>query len=661
MLKRYVMNRITGLFVLTCVCLLFVVTFSPMRAQTTFTTHILCTDGLASDSLSLGIGVSPLATYGIDSTLLGEKEQPPFPPVGVFYAVLVDPRGNRATGQGLLLDLRPLFWDAQYDTFEIDYQRDSSAVANHQQMTFSWPSKLDSIGSGMRWKMIDPVTYGSLINVDMNAQTSYAIPLSYNVGQIWIIKSDPVKFRSFCYTTIANDKDQFGKGGKANVGKTAIHDKFTATKTQMWSAHVDSVVLAFSGPVYDSTLVYSPFTSIKDNKNDHKGFSLSGAAVDSLGTFNIHGIGQKGAILKLTIAAFYHGAAVPKKGKNSLKCDSIVVNTLQFPEPDVTNLLTYIMANATFPTTEGLIIGDPSFHGYQGGVKPKDSTYYVYHKKLADVQKSLVKWTQNVSTIHTEPGTPHVFYHDMLIGGKIMKAKVEGLAPTTSSNPLFAEALTLKLNLLFSTVDFAGNNLNHVLMVDPASKFVGMNLAAISAFADTFITNPANVKNPALSSVGITDLYNDLHRINCAFESSLDTVSWSNAKPLLTAAVCISDVPYLKRDIANPSRTVPIQQANAAVPVEYTLFQNYPNPFNPTTTIEFKLPVTSYVTVVVFNMLGQEVVKLADHQQFAEGTSHVQFDAARYASGVYFYRILVNDLANGAMKFQEVRKMMLLK
>jgi len=76
------------------------------------------------------------------------------------------------------------------------------------------------------------------------------------------------------------------------------------------------------------------------------------------------------------------------------------------------------------------------------------------------------------------------------------------------------------------------------------------------------------------------------------------------------------------------------------------------------------LPVTvsaSVVTVTVFNMLGQEVVKLADHQQFAEGTNHVQFDAARYASGVYFYRLLVNDLGTGAMKFQQVRKMMLVK
>jgi len=662
MLKRYVMKRTTGLFVVACVCLLFLTPSSRMQAQSAFTTYISCTDSIEGDTATVGIGVNPLATYGIDSTTLGEKERPPLPPAGVFDVRLVDPRGNMATGQGLVLDLRPFAWVGQADTFEVDYQRDSLAVAGHIHFAMSWAPHLDTIWGGtggMHWRMIDAATKGSLLNVNMANQTSASIPLPVN--QVWIIKSDNSKFRTFCYETIAEDKSQLGVGGAVNAPKP-VTVKFSLTKTQMFAAHVDSLVGTFSDPVYDSTLATSPFTTIASGDTKHKVFKFSGATVDTLHTFSISGIGQKGKALKLTLLAFYHGAPVPKKGKNSAKVDSVVVSVLQAPEPDISNVGTYVWKNTTFATTEGLIIGDPSFPGDKSGPKPKDSTYYVYHKSWKDVQKSLVKWNKTTPTIHSGPS--YVFYHDLLIGGKIMKKKQDALSPATTPDPLFAEALTLKVNILFSEVSVQGHDLKNLLVVDTAHGssllFVGKHVSEISAEADTFLTH-GKLFNPAMAGVAMADFYTILRNINCAFQGPLDTVSWSAGNPLLKPAVSIGDVPWLQRDQANPSATVPLRQASPSVPMEYTLYQNYPNPFNPTTTIEFKLPAASVVTVTVFNMLGQEVVKLADHQQFAEGTNHVQFDAARYASGVYFYRLLVNDLGTGAMKFQQVRKMMLVK
>ena len=89
------------------------------------------------------------------------------------------------------------------------------------------------------------------------------------------------------------------------------------------------------------------------------------------------------------------------------------------------------------------------------------------------------------------------------------------------------------------------------------------------------------------------------------------------------------------------------------IPLEYSLSQNYPNPFNPATRIDFALPKESNVTLKVFNLLGQVVTTLVDGKQIA-GKHSVVFDAARFASGLYFYQIKAGD-------YVSTKKMMLLK
>ena len=91
----------------------------------------------------------------------------------------------------------------------------------------------------------------------------------------------------------------------------------------------------------------------------------------------------------------------------------------------------------------------------------------------------------------------------------------------------------------------------------------------------------------------------------------------------------------------------------SVVPKEFTLYQNYPNPFNPATTISFQLPITSQVTLKIYDVLGNEVAILANENKPA-GSYEVMFDATRLSSGMYFYRL---DTKN----FSQVRKMILLK
>ena len=94
------------------------------------------------------------------------------------------------------------------------------------------------------------------------------------------------------------------------------------------------------------------------------------------------------------------------------------------------------------------------------------------------------------------------------------------------------------------------------------------------------------------------------------------------------------------------------------VPKTYALYQNYPNPFNPTTVISYQLPAVSNVTLKVYDILGREVAALVNGQENA-GVYKVNFNASRYASGVYFYRIV----AEGAKgdRFVAIKKMLELK
>jgi hypothetical protein len=83
------------------------------------------------------------------------------------------------------------------------------------------------------------------------------------------------------------------------------------------------------------------------------------------------------------------------------------------------------------------------------------------------------------------------------------------------------------------------------------------------------------------------------------------------------------------------------------------LVQNYPNPFNPVTTIKFEIPKKSFVSLKVYNLLGEEIEELAGGV-FLTGVHSVIFDASRLASGIYFYKMRANN-------FLQTKKMFFIK
>lgn len=96
-----------------------------------------------------------------------------------------------------------------------------------------------------------------------------------------------------------------------------------------------------------------------------------------------------------------------------------------------------------------------------------------------------------------------------------------------------------------------------------------------------------------------------------------------------------------------------ISYSGSEAVTEYFLEQNYPNPFNPTTTIRYQIPTSGNVSIKVYDILGNEVGNLVDSYK-ETGKYEVSFDASSLASGVYIYRLNVNDFVN-------VKKMVLLK
>ncbi len=92
--------------------------------------------------------------------------------------------------------------------------------------------------------------------------------------------------------------------------------------------------------------------------------------------------------------------------------------------------------------------------------------------------------------------------------------------------------------------------------------------------------------------------------------------------------------------------------------LKFELAQNYPNPFNPSTTINYSIPKQSFVSLKVYNLLGQEVTTLVNEEKSA-GTYKTDFSASNigsgnFASGIYLYRLTAGDLV-------QTKKMMLLK
>jgi hypothetical protein len=104
-----------------------------------------------------------------------------------------------------------------------------------------------------------------------------------------------------------------------------------------------------------------------------------------------------------------------------------------------------------------------------------------------------------------------------------------------------------------------------------------------------------------------------------------------------------------------------IVEVDIGMPNGFFLSQNYPNPFNPSTSIEYRVGSSEYVTLKVYDILGNEIATLVDEYRLA-GSYEIEFNVAQLSraelaslsSGVYFYQLKAGS-------FIRTKKMILLR
>jgi hypothetical protein len=161
----------------------------------------------------------------------------------------------------------------------------------------------------------------------------------------------------------------------------------------------------------------------------------------------------------------------------------------------------------------------------------------------------------------------------------------------------------------------------------------------------------------AAANVGIN--YNALASL-IAYTDSLKqadytTASWNNFTTILASAKIAKNQNYSLYVSADTSlvgaknnlkaaidglvkNTTDVKSANNNYPKVFSLEQNYPNPFNPSTRIRYSVPQDGYLTIKIYNQIGQEVAALFEGLRQA-GNYVAVFDGAKLASGVYFCRM----------------------
>lgn len=107
-----------------------------------------------------------------------------------------------------------------------------------------------------------------------------------------------------------------------------------------------------------------------------------------------------------------------------------------------------------------------------------------------------------------------------------------------------------------------------------------------------------------------------------------------------------------------------VEDLNPPNPNDFNLFQNYPNPFNPSTKIQFELPVSLHISLIIYNTLGQKGRELVDGWLGAGG-HQITWDGRddfnhQVTSGVYFLKLSVKN-GQRQSEFVQVRKMLLLR
>jgi fibronectin type III domain protein/type IX secretion system substrate protein len=458
-------------------------------------------------------------------------------------------------------------------------------------------------------------------------------------------------YRSFRPDSIANDKDNKGKVGKFVKRKAdkadfiALFVDDTATVSGLHVEFGNAILLNY--PFFTTP----PSTHVSpDGKNKKWDFTFT-SPVHHGDTVLINGFGDKGKVQKVGKYFWENGVTiVGTKKKNPV----FTRNDPKNPMPNRVNALFETFAQTGFGAN-GLLIGRD---------RTADSAKqygWILAPKYTDAQKSL----KDKTGLHT--GFARGFDKFTSNDKPILKRQ-KSIPPAKQNNMLIADMIALRLNIASSTMLKTPLGFGELIFSDTAANpYNGLMVKEIAAKADTMMMGRYQSTVHVFVDTSVFRVLDQtIQRINSAFEGAIDTIDFA-VKLHLKGTKKLADVPYLH---ANPSvvpaLVIPLDKPIVETPQAYKLYQNYPNPFNPTTTIQFDLMDQSVVTLKIYNILGQEVATLLDHAILDDGTQEVEFNATNFASGVYFYRLISESIADpedgiASQQFMTVKKMLLIK
>ncbi|MBA4406902.1 hypothetical protein C0389_06475 [bacterium] len=269
-------------------------------------------------------------------------------------------------------------------------------------------------------------------------------------------------------------------------------------------------------------------------------------------------------------------------------------------------------------------------------------------------------------------------YRAVDLDGHVITYSLESITPTTTAVVFTYNAGLGGFGQLVFTPTAANSGIVYTIVVKAT--------CSANLFSTTTTVLTVGVNTPPSFTTALTDRTVKVHNVPVAFTfpyvatdadgdpftftlvsgkgsiSSTGLYSWT---PVAADKGTTNTVKVRIAETANPSiftettavltveNVVTGVESIEGVPTNFALMQNYPNPFNPSTTIHFKIPITSYVKLSVVNILGEEVAVLVNGLVSA-GNYNAAFDATNLPSGLYLYRIQADN-------FNQAKKMLLTK
>jgi hypothetical protein len=290
-----------------------------------------------------------------------------------------------------------------------------------------------------------------------------------------------------------------------------------------------------------------------------------------------------------------------------------------------------------FPEINSMAIRHSDRIIYGSYASSTSTTLYRINSESGDAIPTRVIPVGNLRAIAFSPG-------DTLFGatttGSLYQINVNtgeaNLVGTTPGLTYYGLSFRPGLNQLWASVRTPIDSIYRLNTVTGAATFMG--ITGFNALTFSLAFNPGGGLLALIDNGSGED-----------YLASLDTV---NAAGTIIAGPL--SVNYLQAIAMRTDSTASgVEGTIETLPAMFALHQNYPNPFNPNTTIKYDLPKASFVSLLVYNTLGQQVSQLVNEQQ-QPGYHEVAFLGDELASGVYFYRLQAGS-------FVATKKLLLLK